>query len=650
MQDNEIKKQAEEVKDENNKMDTQVVENSQEEVTSKTEMDKKEDLSQAEEVVVENNNLEKEQEPTVEENSTTQEEVETVDYSTLSKVELVNALNDLLEKKAIQKIKGEADVIKANFYKTHKAEITKLKNAFLEVEGNTEENFEVPEDEQENKFKELFAKYKNLKFVYNENQEKEKQANLKAKYQIIEEIKELINGQESIGKTFNDFRELQNRWREVGLVPQPELKKLWETYHHNVEKFYDFIKINNELRDLDLKKNLEAKIELCEKAEALLLEPKVTAAFKTLQDFHEHWREIGPAPMEKREEIWERFKLATSKINKKHQEFFDNLKVEQENNYQSKVALCEKIEEIAEQVIDKHKGWEEKTKEILEIQKVWRTVGMVSKKHNTAIYIRFKEGCSKFFDQKKEFYKQSKDIQNNNLQLKTDLCVQAESMQDSTDWKKSTFDLINIQKKWKEIGPVPRKQSDEVWKRFRAACDYFFNKKSEYYGSLDDVHAENLNKKKELLKKIEEFKPSENSQENLDQLQELQKEWTEIGHVPFEEKEKLQNQYREVLNSQFDKINIDSDKLSLIRFKAKMENYNASPKSKDKIVDEKTRMINKLSKTESEIILLENNIGFFANSSNAKSLIKDVEVKIDKAKQSVKLLKAKLDILKKLNN
>ncbi len=566
------------------------------------------------------------------------------DYSTLTREDLVNRLEVLLDNQSANEIKNDVDHIKINFYKKNKAEIEKKRKRFVEEGGNIED-FQVQSDTLEERIKELFKRYRNQKAEFNRNLESEKKENLKKKYEVIEKIKELINSKESINKTFHEFRDLQHEWRTLGLVPQQNLKDLWDTYNHHVEKFYDYIKINKELRDLDLKKNLELKFQLCEKAEQLLLETSVINAFNTLQKYHDQWREIGPVPVELRTEIWERFKEATSKINKKHQDHFEGLKKAQKNNLEQKALLCEQVEEISNLVLQSHKQWDDKSKEIIEIQKVWKSIGFAPKKDNNRIYERFRSACDSFFTSKREFYAQNKENQLNNLQLKTDLCIQAETLKDSSEWKKSTEDLISLQKKWKEIGPVPKKQSDAAWKRFRAACDHFFKRKSDHYKNIDQTYAENLVAKNNLLEEVNAFVLTENIEENFKIINEFQRRWSEIGYVPFKEKENLQEKFRQAINKHFDNLDINDGKRNLLKFKNKLDNMVQKSKSDAKIQQERERFMNRLQQLRNDIVLWENNIGFFTNSKNAESLIEDVQNKINNAKETMKLLEQKIELI-----
>ncbi|TDN99012.1 DUF349 domain-containing protein [Sunxiuqinia elliptica] len=583
-------------------------------------------------------------ETVAEEQPKEKEERAPIDYSTLTEVELINAMRDLLDNHAEEDIKADVDSIKLNFYKRHRAQADEEKKKFVE-DGGAEEDFEASNTPYEDDLRNLLKEFRQIRNKQHREQEDEKEDNLQRKYEIIEEIKNLVNRKESINKTFQEFRELQQEWREIGLVPQSKLKDLWETYHHHVENFYDYIKINRELRDLDLKKNMEAKINLCEKAEELLVEPSVIKAFNILQKYHEQWREIGPVPRDKKEELWERFKAATSKINKKHQAYFEGRKQEQKKNLEAKTVLCEKAEEIANHEIKNHKDWDKKSRELIELQKVWRTIGFAPKKDNNRIYERFRSACDKFFDAKREFYAQNKELQTNNLQLKTDLCVQAEALKDSTDWRKTTEEFIHIQKKWKEIGPVPRKHSDAIWKRFRAACDFFFDNKSEHFHHVDEEQVENLQLKKDLIEEVKNFEPSKDDEADLQQIKEFQRRWTDIGYVPFKEKDVIQNEFRDAINEHFDSLKIDEQKRNLLRFKTKMSNISGSTRGNNKMRYERDKYVNKLKQLENDLILLNNNVGFFANTKNAESLIDDVNRKIQETKEKIEFLKEKIRII-----
>lgn len=576
-----------------------------------------------------------------------QEEV--VNLSALSKEELIALLRENLTAKPVETIINTVENIKINYYKKHKAEIERKRKLFVE-QGGEIEDYKIEDDPHESEIKELLRQYRELKANYNKSQDEQKHKNLEEKYKIIEEIKDLTNNKESINKTFHEFRELQKKWRSIGPVPQQNVKDLWDNYHHHVEAFYDYIRINQELRDLDLKKNLEAKILLCEKAEELLLESNVVEAFRVLQDLHDQWREIGPVPAEMRVEIWNRFKEATSKINKKHQDHFVDLKNEQKSNLEAKITLCEKAEELMHIEINSNKEWTARSNELIELQKIWKTIGFAPKKDNAKVYKRFREACDAFFNRKREFYGVFKEEQNNNLQLKTDLCIQAEALKDSNEWKKTTEELIALQHRWKEIGPIHHKQSEKIWKRFRTACDIFFERKARHFSEVDSSFGTNLSKKNDLIKEIEEFTITDEAEACLTKLKDFQRRWAEIGFVPLKEKDQVNERYREAINKKFDALRIDDDHRYILKFKTKLEEYLDKPNGMQRIRQEREKIITRLKQLESDIVLWENNIGFFARSRNAESMIKDVESKIENSKKSIEMLNRKINMIDDLDD
>ena len=571
-------------------------------------------------------------------------ELPPVDYSGYSKTELVDTLTLIVENRPPAEIRNDIERIKVLFYKKLRQEAEERKNKFLEGGGKIEE-YRVWIDPAEAHVKNLLEKYKEKKSDFNKVQEAEKYENLKRKYEIIDKIKELVNREESINKTFHEFRSLQNEWHSTGIVPQSSLKDLWENYHHNVEIFYDYIKINKELRDLDLKKNLEAKVVLCEKAEELLLEPNPVNAFRFLQDFHNQWREIGPVPQESKNEIWERFREATSQINKRHHEYFEKQKDEQHKNLDAKVALCEEVEAINQLEIKNFKDFDEKAEKIVALQKLWRTIGFAPKKQNNKIYQRFRDACDAFFEKKRTFYSENKEVQQNNLQKKIDLCMQAEALQESSDWKATSDALIRLQKEWKEVGPVPRKQSEKCWKRFRKACDHFFERKTAHFSDLDTSYEDNLKAKMAVIEELEKFDPGTDVQAAFERLKELQRKWTEIGFVPFNKKEEITNRYRIALNKEFDKLKIGDEDKSILKYRNKLDNLKTNPKAPRKLRNERDKFFTKIKQLESDIVLWENNIGFFAKSTNAETMIREVEEKIENAKKMIKMLEEKVKMI-----
>ena len=570
------------------------------------------------------------------------------DYSTLGKDDLIKAMANLIEINMPDKIRKDVESIRVCFYKKLKADIEKARKTFAESGGDPEA-FQIEEDQDELRLKELLKKYRQLRSEQTEKLEADKEKNLAEKHRIIEELKALTVSNEFANETFHKFRELQNSWRSIGPVPQSHLKDLWETYHHHVEVFYNYIKINKELRDLDLKKNLEQKIILCEKAEELLMDPSIVKAFKTLQKLHEEWREIGPVVPEMKNEIWERFKDVTSKLNKKHQEYFESQKDDQKKNLEQKIVLCEKAEEITAKELGTASEWDKSSQEMVELQKTWRTIGFAPKKDNAKIYNRFRSVCDQFFIKKRDYFAQSREEHSNNMQLKEDLCIQAEALKESTKWKETTEDMIELQKKWKQTGPVPRKYSDSVWKRFRTACDYFFDKKAEHFNSVDSDYAKNLADKLALIEEITQFSGSDSAEENFETMKEFQRRWSRIGFVPIKHKDDIQKKYREAISKKFDELHLEDSHKNLKNYRHKLEQVSGSPKGDRKLKIEREKMFVRIKQLESEIITLENNIGFFSKSSNAESMITEVRKRIERTKEEIDTIEEKIRIIDQMD-
>lgn len=568
---------------------------------------------------------------------------ESGDYAGKTKEELLSAFEALLSTQPVQIIRNDAEAIKVAFYKIYRGETEQLRRQFVEAGGQIEQ-FVPPTDAAEQRLKELFAEYRRKRNEYMARLDEEKEANYRTKLQIIEELKELIDSNETLNHTFNSFRELQRRWKETGPVPQTHLKDLWETYNMYVENFYNFIKINKELRDLDLKKNYEAKLQLCEEADALVLETSVITAFHKLQKLHEQWREIGPVANEYKEPLWDRFREASSKINKRHQEYFDNIKEEQKRNLELKTQLCVRTEELSEASPTTRKEWNKASEQLIEIQKVWKTIGFAPKKDNTKIYERFRTACDRFFENKRNFYLQTKAEMENNLHLKNEICAAAEAVMDSEQWKKTTDELIALQKKWKEIGPVSRRHSDAVWKRFRTACDHFFERKAAHFSEIDSQYEENLSKKRELIEELKNFSVEERDK-GFEAIKELQRRWAEIGFVPIKQKDAIQSEYRSLVDDIFARLRGSERERHMERFRGKLSSL--SEGGDRRIRHERDRLYNKMKQLEADIALLENNIGFFSKSKNAEGMIRDVNDKIERAKQEMATIIEKINLIDK---
>ena len=550
-------------------------------------------------------------------------------------------LSELFEKlgTGLERVKRskEAEAIKSAFYKRLSKEKADAglgtvdepaADAPVEEAASAENDDAVrnnPFDVIEAGFKSLYNDYKKERAEFNRQLEKEREDNLAAKQGVIEELRTLVEKQEDVGSSFPAFREIQNRWRSIGPVPAQNYRDVNDTYQYYVEKFYDMVKINRDLRDLDFKKNLEAKEAFCEAAEKLSQNENVVEAFRELQKLHEQWKEFGPVAKEFRDSIWERFKAATAVINKRYQGYFEEQKSKQADNLVAKQKLCELVEEIAEKEVSSSNEWNSLSKEIEDIQKQWRGIGFASKKENQKIYDRFRAACDKFFEKKRVFYTQYKDSMNENLEKKMSLIEQAEALKSSTEWKKATDQFINLQKQWKEIGAVPRKKSEQLWKRFRAACDEFFEARDKQAKPENDFYG-NLKAKRKLIEEIEAYVPGSDDEAAM---QGFTARWQEIGFVPFKEKDAVNAAYREAMQAKFPGFGARAQRGGSGRGPAK-------PRS------EKDILIQRYNTLQSEIDTYENNIGFFAMSKNAESLIKQMQKRIEDAKGELKELEAKI--------
>ena len=506
----------------------------------------------------------------------------------------------------------EAEAIKSAFYKL-----------LLKLKGENPEGAENPFVAVEENFKALFADYKKERAEFNRQQEQQREENLAKKQAIIDELRHLVENDEDVSASFPAFKELQNRWREAGPVPVAKFRDINDTYQFLVEKFYDMVKINRDLRDLDFKKNYEAKVSFCEAAEKLAENENIVNAFNELQKLHEQWKEFGPVAKEYREDIWNRFKVATAVINKKYQAHFETIKEQQAENLELKTGLCEKLEEIASKEISSSAEWNALSKEIEDIQAEWRKIGFATKKDNQKIYDRFRAACDKFFERKREYYSQFKDNMNDNLDKKLSIIEQVEALKTSTEWKKTTDQIIALQKQWKEIGAVPRKKSEQLWKRFRAACDEFFAERDKNAKPENDFYG-NLKAKKKLVEDILAYVPSDEASDEA-ALKEFNERWQAIGFVPFKEKDNITKAYRAAVAEKFPNARLASD-----RRPAK-----AQRSLKDTLVE-------KYNSLQQDITTYENNIGFFSASKNSEPLIAQMKERIEKAKQELKELEQKI--------
>ncbi|HSW67156.1 MAG TPA: DUF349 domain-containing protein, partial [Bacteroidales bacterium] len=439
---------------------------------------------------------------------------------------------------------------------------------------------------------------------------------------------------------------LQDRWRQVGMVPKAENNALWQNYHFLVEKFFDKVKINKELKDLDLRKNLERKIELCEKSEELLLETSIIKSFKQLQKYHEEWKEIGPAPSDKNEEIWERFKTASDKINERRREYYSKIQDDLERNHLAKITVCDKAGQLIATSPTSLKQWQQLNQEITVLMKVWKTIGPAPKKANDEIWARFRNNLDIHYNGYKDFLESLKEQHVNNYNFKLDLCVQAESLAESTDWRNATNELIRLQNQWKSIGPVPRKHSERIWRRFRKACDDFFKRKSEHFSNVNKVEEENCKLKEDLIKQVEEFQFTGSRNQNLEHLKEFQRRWMEVGFVPMRDKERLQNAFRNAINQQLDRLKINAAEITALQYRSRINSIKEAPDANRQLFRERTALQTKIARLQEEIMLWENNIGFLAESKNASIYKAEFMKKIEGAKQEMALLEVKLRYLR----
>ena len=582
----------------------------------------------------------------MEENTTATVDV-SVDYSEMSLNEILNLFKEMLERKDQQELYKNAEPIKAAFYKVLRKEKI-ASGVFVEVGQSAQaEGTTNPFEEVEKAFKDLHEEYKAIRADYTKEQKEKKEENYKQKLEIIEGINALLEKAEDMNHTLPAFRDLQTKWKSIGSVPPEKARELTDNYNRTLEKFYDYIKINKDFRDLDFRKNLQAKTELCEKAEALIQEKDIISSFNALQKLHEEWKELGPVAKSERESIWERFKSATSVINKKYQGHFEQLKEQQKGNLAAKTLLCEQAEAIAETAAGDSKEWNSLTKRIEELQAKWKTIGFASKKDNQKIYDRFREACDKFYNTKREYYTNFKDVMLENLKKKEDLCAQAEKLKESTDWKKATDQFINLQRVWKQIGPVARKQSEVVWKRFRAACDEFFEKKAQHFGSEDTGYQENLAAKKALIEKVKEYVPSSKEEENKNALNDFLTQWNQIGFVPMKEKAAVTKEFNDALNTHFEALRDKDSERRMGRLAKMIKDVKSTGKGDRTIRFEREKLLTKFRKLQTEIATLENNMGFFAKSKNADKLIAEIKVKIEEYKQELSQIEQQIKSIDK---
>lgn len=559
-----------------------------------------------------------------------------------TKEEILKRLNELVQD-AESASKQELDGLKQTFYKIHNAEQEAAKTTFVE-NGGTEEAFVPQTDSTEESFKAAMATIKEKRSTLNAELEKLKEDNLQVKLSIIEELKELVEAPEDANKSYNEFKKLQQQWNEVKLVPQAKVNELWKNYQLYVEKFYDILKLNNEFREYDFKKNLEIKTHLCEAAEKLATEQDVVSAFHQLQKLHQEFRDTGPVAKELRDEIWSRFKAASTEVNRRHQQHFEALKETEQHNLDQKTVICEIVETIEYSELKSFAAWDSKTQEVIALQNKWKTIGFAPQKMNVKIFERFRKACDEFFKRKGDFFKTLKEGMGENLEKKKALCEKAEALKDSTDWKETADILTKLQKEWKTIGPVPKKYSDAIWKRFIAACDHFFDQKGKATSSQRSVEQENLDKKKVIIEKLTALNEATESEEADKDVRELMKEWNAVGHVPFKEKDKVYKQYHGLIDQLFDKLNISQSNKKLSNFKSNISNLQEG--DSQSLRRERERLVRTYENMKSELQTYENNLGFLTSSSKkGNSLLTEINRKVEKLKADIELVAQKIRVI-----
>ena len=578
------------------------------------------------------------------EQSETSTETSVAKQVSLTKDEIIEKLKNLTAQTEIPS-RAEVESLKQAFYKLRSAAIEEQKAEFVEA-GNDAEAFVPAPDPSEDVLKTFLSELKEKRASQAAAEESLKEENYNKKLQIIESIKHLTESSDDFNKLYKEFKDLQQGWNDITLVPQSKEKDLWKSYQIYTEKFYDLIKINNEFRDYDFKKNLELKNAICESVEKLIDDTDSVSAFHQLQNFHQQWREIGPVARELREEIWTRFKNASTAINKKYQTHFESLKGREEENLVEKTAICEALKNIDYSTLTSFKEWDEKSKEVIELQAKWKTIGFVPKKVNNQIFEEFRSLCDAFFEKKSEFFKGVRGEMDENLDKKRALTEQAKALKDSTDWKSTTDKLIAIQKEWKTIGPVPRKYSDAIWKEFVAACDYFFEQKKKNESSQKSEELDNLAAKKEIIEKIKNVDQSLDSSELIAKVRELADEWHKIGFVPFKEKDKIYKEFHQAVDAHYDRLKVDKTERRFESFKSNIKDISKQDNPKRALYRERDHLMHQYNKVKSDLQTYENNMNFLSISSKgASGLLKDVNNKIEKLKEEMELLVKKIEAL-----
>ncbi|KAA6327520.1 hypothetical protein EZS27_023501 [termite gut metagenome] len=597
------------------------------------------DLEEKKEVAEVSGDLAVKASPIEIEGSSSEDQQETV--SKLTKEDVLKRLSELVAN--VENVsKQDLDSLKQTFYKLHNAELEVGKKQFVKA-GGTAEDYAPDPDKREDEFKKLMTAAREKRIALIAKEEKHKDENLKSKLSIIERLKELVETSEDANRSYNDFKRLQQEWNEIRQVPQSKVEELWRNYQLYVEKFYDILKLSNEFRDYDFKKNLEIKTKLCEAAERLVDEPDAISAFHQLQKLHQEFRDTGPVVKELRNDVWDRFKAASKDVNRRHQQHFDQLKEVELQNLDQKTVICEIVEAIDYASLTSFTTWEEKTQEVIALQNKWKTIGFAPQKMNVKIFERFRKACDEFFLKKGEHFRGMKDEMNENLKKKEALCEKAEALKDSLDWKETSDVLVKLQKEWKTIGTVPRKYSDVIWRRFITACDYFFEQKNKATSSQHSEEVANMTLKKALIEKLAAIDESVNAEETERQIHALIKEWGTIGHVPFKEKDKLYKEFHDLVDKHFERLNLNASNKKLNNFKSSLSGIQNSSQS---LYREREKLVRTRDYIKNDIQVYENNLGFFTSSSKkGESLLVEANRKIEKLKGDLELVTQKIKVI-----
>ena len=564
-----------------------------------------------------------------------------VDYSSMDREALLAAFNELLNDD-ITRIRNRASAIRNQFNLLNKEVEKQNFEAFL-AEGGDKDDYKPANDAIAEAFHKAFDTYRTRRQKMQEQIEAQKAANYEAKKQILDDLRTLIDkDEETLKQTYDEFNAIQDKWKSIGEVPREQMNDLWQNYHFLIEQFFNKVKINKELRMLDLKRNLEQKIQLCERAEELIVETSVVKAFKVLQELRNQWREIGPVPTEQNEETWQRFNNAANQIDERRREYYDQRKEELDQNLLAKQALIEKATELTQQLPQSTKAWNDTTEALDELLKLWKSIGPVPREQNETIWEQFKGIIDKHYADKKLHFGQLRDEQSENYNKKIDLCLRAEAIAKREDWKKATEELLQLQAEWKTIGPTSRKVSDKIWHRFRSACDEFFAKKGEFFKDIRSSENENLAKKTAILDELKAYQFGDNKEENLNAIKDFQRRWAEVGHVPMKEKDRIQKEYRTLLDGIFQQLQISAREADENAFRERVRSHSFSNGSLD---SEKDRLLSQIEKMNSDLKLWENNLGFLANSKQADLLKQEFEKKMQHTRQQIALLEAKIRIL-----